>query len=225
MVIYNIRKLCRAKTSKAKTKNSSSVSAWSRCTHLPCCDISTSPFAVNRATFSACLLLAHVHAVGHHSPRRLPQATICDSHFFLCKTLKHIIHNLIRKCDLRARESLCEGARQYYSAVCLHLDSEGMGTRDCFCLESQQSRCAALGTFTPTSLGVQSFTHTHSSCLQPQYCDQQLQNVTSSQQDRFFHFLRLIILVDTADVVLTSVHTSCISEKHSGYLHNRCSKL
>lgn len=190
--IYNILYVNCAvqKQAKQKQKKSSSVSAWSHCTRLQCCNISTSPFA-----FSACLLLAHkahVHAVGRHSPRCLPQAMIRDSHSFLCKTLKHIIQDLIWKCDLRARDSasvcVCEGARQYYSAVCLHLDSEGMGTRDCFCLESQQSRCAALGTFTPTSLGVQSFTHTHSSCLQPQYCDQQLQTVTSSQQDPFSLF-------------------------------------
>lgn len=46
-----------------------------------------------------------MHAVGRRSPRRLPQVAGRDSHSLLWKTLKHIIQDLIWKCDLRARDS------------------------------------------------------------------------------------------------------------------------
>ncbi len=94
-----------------------------------------------------------------------PPVTNCASHSFLGQKLEHVTSFKTLFSDVtqsqRCWTCLCKGARQYESAVCLHLGKEWMGTRDCFCSESQQSICATLGTFTPASLGVRSFTHKH----------------------------------------------------------------
>lgn len=213
---------CKNKQSKNKKKF---VSAWSRCTRLQCCNISTSPFA-----FSACLLLAHkahVHAVGRHSPRCLPQAMIRDSHSFLCKTLKHIIQDLIWKCDLRARDSASVCVKVPDSIILLSVCTLTVkewepGTVSAW---SHSNLDVLLwGLSLPLLLGFRaSHTPTAVACSH--------NTVTNSYRQLhphnriLFPFSRLIILVDTVDVVLASVHPSCISKKHHGYLHNCCSKL
>lgn len=222
--IYNILYVNCAVQKQEKQKQSSSVSAWSRCTRLQCCNISTSPFA-----FSACLLLAHkahVHAVGRHGPRCLPQAMIRDSHSFLCKTLKHIIQHLIWKCDLRARDSASVCVKVPDSIILLSVCTLTVkewepGTVSAW---SHSNLDVLLwGLSLPLLLGFRaSHTPTAVACSH--------NTVTNSYRQLhphnriLFPFSRLIILVDTVDVVLASIHPSYITLVKK-CLHNHCCKF
>lgn len=154
-------------------------------------------FCCKQSYISACVLLAHkahVHAGGRRSPWRLPQATARDSHSFLCKTLKHIIQDLIWKCDLRARDSASVCVKVPDSIILLSVctwtvEEWEPGTVSAW---SHSNLDVLLwGLSLPHLLGFRaSHIHTHSGCLQPQYCDQQLQ---LHPHNRIFSFFKVNI--------------------------------